>query len=127
MKDDPARLATVKTFATAFEAHTIAAVLKDAGVEAVVFDAVFRGLPLGTVFAVPVQVHAEDLDRARQILASTVADSVDLDWDEVDVGEREDDLPSHEPGRTPVFARIATVTATIALLSGAAWALLMLF
>ena len=65
-------------------------------------------------------VKPEDLERAKEILDNCVADSVDLDWDEVDVGEREDYLPVGPVGRVPRLAKIAL---TIFLLSLLAWLL----
>ena len=54
----------------------------------------------------PVQVRRADLERARAALEKNTSDSVDLDWDEVDVGEREDHLPLTPVNRMPLLARI---------------------
>jgi hypothetical protein len=39
---------------------------------------------------VPVQVRRVDLERAQVALKKNIADSVDLDWNEVDVGQPQD-------------------------------------
>lgn len=105
-------LAVVAVTETEFEAQTKAAVLRARGIEA----AVTSNAPswTGQLAISPsergasVLVHESELERARGILASTIEDSVDLDWDEVDVGEREDDLPLLQPGRVPPLASFAT-------------------
>ncbi len=45
-----------------------------------------------------------------------VADSVDLDWDEVNVGEREDDLPLRPVGQMPLLAKVAFAVAAVLIL-----------
>ena len=91
---DHGELQTVVTAKSEFEAHAVIAVLKEAGIEAHAFGYVKQALPLDMKFtSVPVQVRATDLRRAKMELKQNISDSVDLDWDEIDVGEREDDLP----------------------------------
>ena len=41
---------------------------------------------------------------------------VDLDWDEVDVGERDDDLPLTPVNRMPLLARIGFAVAVAVLI-----------
>jgi hypothetical protein len=118
MSDDPDILETVATAATTFEAQTIVAVLHESGIDAVAFDAApgVMGLSLtGGINAVPVQVRRGDLERARAALKQNVADSVDLDWNEVDVGEREDALPLGSVGRRPLLAHAGWWLAVILL------------
>ncbi len=110
----PDDLVTVASTATPFEAHTLAAVLQDAGVEAVVMGTTpWAGVPLDASSRVAVQVRRELAERARLVLEANVSDSIDIDWDEIDVGQREDTLPLSPVGRMPVPARIALVVATI--------------
>ncbi len=117
-------LAVVAITETEFEAQTKAAVLRDNGIEAVVTNnapswsgrvAISRGEVGASVL-----VRASDLSRAREILDRAIADSVDLDWDEVDVGKREDDLPLHEVRRMPPLAKIARALAVAILILAAA-------
>ena len=117
---DPAVVVTVPT---EFEAQTKAEVLRSEGIEA----AVTRNAPTWTghlpisptAFGSSVLVHRDDLDRARAVLEKKIADSVDLDWDEIDVGQREDDLPLRPVNTTPPLARIALVVAWVLLVLSA--------
>jgi hypothetical protein len=111
--------ATLLTVQSAFEAHTIVAVLKSAGIPARAFDAEDAGF--GPSFrpatrGVPVQVPVADLQRAREVVEAGVSESVDIDWDAVDLGTREDNLPLREPGRMPILARIAFYLALLLVL-----------
>lgn len=108
-------LITLRTCETEFEAHNLAAILADQGIEAAAFGTASAGigisLPKGGLGAV-VQVRRVDLDRAKAALAQNVSDSVDLDWDEVDVGDIEDDGPGAS-GTMPMPARFAFTLAII--------------
>jgi len=112
---------------TEFEAHAKAAVLAEAGIEArVVTDGPsWAGMMRlsRTEHGAGVWVPREALESARAALAQNVADSVDLDWDEVDVGQVEDDVPGAAPGRTPWPARIAWWVAAATVITGASAAL----
>ena len=83
-------LVTLRTCDTAFEAHALAAVLRDADIEAWVFDTVTCVAMTGMTIGVPLQVRARDIDQAQATLEQRIADSVDIDWDDVDVGEMEE-------------------------------------
>lgn len=92
---DPSELVTVHVASSDFEAQTIAAVLRDGGVEAAVFGAALGAFGLTgsgsrLLGGVPVQVRAGDIERAKGVLRANayLADSVD--WDSVDVGEEDD-------------------------------------
>lgn len=90
MSEDPDSLVTLLTADSQFAAHTIVAVLEDAGIEAVAFDATAAGLGLGIssgMIGVPVQVRRADLERARIALDQNASDSIDVDWNAVDVGQ----------------------------------------
>ena len=113
---DPGELATLTTTRHAFEAHVIVAVLQDAGIHARAFDAIQSSLPLGGSFMrVPVQVRRVDLAKAKEALKNNISDSVDLDWEQVDVGERDDRLPLTTRRGMPLAAKIATA-ATVTVL-----------
>ena len=74
-----------------FEANTKAIVLREAGIDAWVMpgDRAWSGAAgnMTSTKGVPVWVRSHDLDTARKALESQIADSVDIDWEEVDVGE----------------------------------------
>ena len=117
-------LEPVVVVSTEFEAQTKAAVLESEGIDCRVITqtpAWTGSITLGSSLqGTAVLVKPQDLERAKAILDNCVADSVDLDWDEVDVGEREDYLPVGPVGRVPRLAKIAL---TIFLLSLLAWLL----
>lgn len=120
MKPQGDDLAAVAVTATEFEAQTKAALLQAEGIEATVAS---NAGPWGVVSAsgigASVLVRREDLDRARSLIKDTIEDSVDLDWDEVDVGQREDDLPLRPPGRMPLMAMIGMAVVAAILIAGA--------
>jgi hypothetical protein len=107
-------LVTLTTRPTEFEANTLVAVLQEAGIEAFAFG-IPALTPLGMrIGGCPVQVRQADLDRAKRAISQNVADSVDIDWDEVDVGQREDNLPLSNRSGMPWLARVgATIVAVI--------------
>lgn len=76
-----------------FGARAKVVVLEEAGIPAVVFpgEAAWLGAPAfqRQHLGVPVWVRADDRERAAEALARQIADSVDLDWDEADIGEPE--------------------------------------
>ena len=120
----------VASAATEFEAQTKAAVLEAEGITCRVVSnsPSWTGqIPLSPTGAGSVvMVAAADADRARDILKDRIADSVDLDWDEVDVGEREDTLPLRPLGSMPMFAKIATTVTAVVLIASAIGAIIMM-
>jgi hypothetical protein len=109
-------LVTLVVKSNEMEAGAVEAVLDEAGIKAHVFGAIQGIAPLtGPNQGVPVQVRKADLERARGVLSQNVADSVDLDWDEVDVGQREDDVPiAHRTG-LPLIVRLGQIVAALML------------
>lgn len=102
-KDESTRLVTVHLATSEFEAQTVAAILRDREIDVAVFGTAIQAFGLDGVGnrmlgGVPVQVRAEDLERAKSALRSNkfLADSVD--WDSVDVGE--EDESAKKLGRT---------------------------
>ncbi|MCP3904010.1 MAG: hypothetical protein GY715_10285 [Planctomycetes bacterium] len=117
----PEDLVLLRTEETRFEAGVLVAVLESAGIEAVVMDSssptegvAFRPPASG----VPVSVRYADIETARATVARHDEDTVDLDWDEVDVGGRADDLPLTPLGHLPSAARLAFIVAVITLVVG---------
>jgi hypothetical protein len=123
MTNDPDQMVTLTTAATEYAANITVVVLADAGIEAKAFGGlttvlpgVFGGAP--SVFGVPVQVRLGDLEQAKAALTANKRDSVDIDWDLVEVGEREDQSPLTPVGHTPLAATIALWTAILVALAG---------
>lgn len=92
--EDGDRLVTVHIATSDFEAQTVAAILRDREIDAVVFSAAIQAFGLAgagnrSLGGIPVQVRLVDVERAQSALRSNkfLADSVD--WDMVDVGEEE--------------------------------------
>lgn len=109
-------LVTLTTRPTEFEAHALVAVLEDAGIDAVAFGAMRAALPLSErLTSVPVQVRRRDLERAQEALKQNIEDSVDLDWDEVDVGERVDALPLTTREGMPLIPKLGFIAAIVVL------------
>ena len=114
-----------------FEAHTIAAILRESGIDATVAP----GAPswTGQIALSPgaqgsaVVVRSADLQRARTVLRESDRDSIDLDWDEVDVGDRDDNLRLTPVGRMPIPAKIAAALAAAILIVSAVLGLILLF
>jgi hypothetical protein len=113
-------LAVVATADSEFEAETKAEVLRARGLKAMVT----RNAPSWTghlsinprARAAAVLVHRDDLERATAMLKQVIADSVDIDWDEIDVGERADDLPLHKVNRMPILA-MASFAVAVAIIA----------
>ena len=126
IRDDPAVVVTVPT---EFEAHTIAAILKSDGIESIVTNSApsWTGqMPISpTAGGSAVVVRRADLERAHRVLHESERDSVDLDWDQVDVGQREDNLPVTPVGHMPLPARIAAIVAAAILILSAVLAVIL--
>jgi hypothetical protein len=116
-QEHPEDLVTLVLKSTEFEANTTVAVLEDVGIKAFAFGAMRAALPLNDrLTGVPVQVRRMDLDRAQRALQQNVADSVDLDWDSVDVGDREDNLPLSTRKGMPALMKAGFATAVLAVI-----------
>lgn len=103
-----------------FEAQAKVIVLAEAGIEAAVFPG--EAAWLGTAsfqqqrHGVPIWVRAEDRERAETALQQQIADSVDIDWDEAELGEPESNNPSTTAGG-PLGRSIIALLATLVLLA----------
>ena len=130
INDKAADPIAVATTATEFEAQTKAAVLEAEGINCrVVSNAPWwtGQLALSASHAgAAVLVAAADADRARDILKDRIDDSVDLDWDEVDVGEREDSLPLRPINSMPLPAKIAATVVALTLIGSLLGAIVMM-
>lgn len=67
----------------------------------------------------PVWVRHEDLTRARQALQERDEAARALDWDQVDVGEREDSLPLRPVRTVPWLAKLGFAVAVAILILSA--------
>ena len=114
----PDDLVTLVVKSNEFAAGAVVAVLTEAGIDAIAFPAVNSLLPMNDRLAgVPVQVRRSDLQRAQRALNQNVADSVDLDWDSVDIGQRLDNVPLSSRKGMPMLARIGFGVAVLAVLA----------
>ena len=122
---------TLKVTSFCIEAHTRAAILREEDLDAVVIAAApsWTGqLAVSrTAQGAGVWVRREDEAHAASVLNRASEASVDLDWDEVDVGEREDALPLTPVDGMPLPARIAFSVAVAVVVLGALAGLLMMF
>lgn len=96
---DPDQLVLLTSVRTEFEGQAMAAALRDRDVPVQVFAAAAQGVSWegGYGNAVRVMVRRADAGRAVTLLKQIRQDSVDLDWDRVDVGELEDGAPPASP------------------------------
>ncbi|MCA9295159.1 MAG: hypothetical protein KC983_01555 [Phycisphaerales bacterium] len=118
--EDPDDLVTIITTETEFEAETLALVLRDAGIEAVTFGNSFSALPVQQHWnRVPLQVRRRDAERAKARLTVVKQESIDIDWDSVDIGEREDRHPLTPIGHVPYLAKIGLVIGIVIMLLAA--------
>jgi Putative prokaryotic signal transducing protein len=135
LQDYPNDLVTLTTAANEFEAGAIVAVLEEAGIDAVAFGgSQMMGITDLPGLRVQVQVRRADLERAEAALKQNVADSIDLDWNEVDLGAVEDDVPIAHPHadrqrpHMPVIVRLGFLLAAaivIVMLIAGLWLLLL--
>jgi len=118
-ESSPDDLITLTTVPSPFEAHTIVGVLKNAAIEAIPLERVRQdaGLTLRPEGGVPIQVQRRDYERAREVLEANASGAAGIDWDEVNVGARIDELPLRKPGRIPWPARIAGAVVVLMLVA----------
>jgi len=87
MSDDAT--STLVSCPTEFEAETIAAALRAQGITAQVLGGGLTGFRAEAPAMAKVMVLTRDLARAKNSLRAIKAESVDLDWEDVDTGDRE--------------------------------------
>ena len=110
-----------------FEANILAIVLRDHGIDAVVFSSAHLGIgvPLSHGgFGVPLQVCREDVEEARQILLANRRESIDIDWDELGLEGTEDDR--YEVTTMSIAAMISFYCAIMVALAGLSFIILQL-
>jgi hypothetical protein len=128
--DDPDQLVTITTATSEFTAHLLIAILDDAGIEAMSFGS--TGTTLGVTgqianprWGVPVQVRRRDADAAKAVLQANRRDSIDIDWDMVDVGPA-GPLGSQLP-HPPIAARLGWILAAALVVLGLLLGLIIVF
>ncbi|MBK9187601.1 MAG: hypothetical protein IPM33_01470 [Phycisphaerales bacterium] len=91
MGEDPNILVELTTARTEFEAATMAESLKAQGIPAEVFAGAANMLQWHVTSTDPIKVmvRRQDVEKARAALRDVRADSVDIDWADVDVGSPE--------------------------------------
>ncbi len=115
---NPRELATVARCETLFAAQTIAAILEDSGIRAMVFAGERSGFGASSVErseqAVPVLVAPEDAAPAREILAEAERAAGDLESDPPP-DEEQDHLPTRKTrGRGALVLLIAVFVVLLA-------------
>ena len=112
-------LVTLAAPPTEFEANLLAVVLRDHGIDAFVFAAPASGIGVpfcsGTL-GISLQVKSEDVEEARRVLASNKRDSIDIDWDELELTGQEN--PNRAPATMRLPAKVAFAVTAIVLLCG---------
>jgi len=93
------RLVTVYEGRSEFEANAVAATLKNLGFYAAVVNTGQATFPIQGIHrtGIPVWVRERDREAAAAALQRNRADSVDIDWADVDVGQMEDGAPPAQP------------------------------
>ncbi len=112
-------LVTLMTVPSEFEANLLAIVLKDNGIEAFVFASSASGIGVpfsGGTIGIPLQVREDDIDKATQILAANKQDSIDIDWDELELAGS--GVEVHKPTMMSIPAKTAFFITAIVLLVG---------
>ena len=89
MGTDPDILVDLTTCRNSFEAQIIAEALKAQGIPAHAFDIAGTTLQWDVAVSQPIRVAVRraDLETAKAILRAVKAESVDLDWSEVQTGD----------------------------------------
>lgn len=89
MPDPASKLVALTSSPSEFEAAAIAAALSDQGIPARVSGGTIAGFRAEVPGEAHVIVFEHDLERARNALRAVKAGSIDIDWDEVDLGRPE--------------------------------------
>lgn len=90
MTGENERTVVVATTATAFEAETIAAALRERGFEARVVGVagdVIMGVSIGRETGIKVMVFEHELESARRALDAIRQDAREIDWEQAEMGE----------------------------------------
>jgi len=107
MANDPDILVPLTSARSEFEAETIAESLRAQGIPAEVFGTAARTgqWEFGINNDVKIMVRRADVDRAGEVLRAVKADSVDVDWSEVDIGAPPEGTADDHPQKNTPRAR----------------------
>lgn len=94
MPKDPDGLVEITTRATEAGAEMVAGALRERGVDAQVVGGFLTGFRAEIPAYSTVLVRRRDLEQAKAVLAEVRAESVDLDWSEVDTNAPETPAPA---------------------------------
>lgn len=97
MRADPVQLVDLASVPSEFEAATIVEALRAQGIAAHHYGGSLAGFRAEAPGMVRVVVRRQDSERARLALRAIQADSIDIDWDEVDVGQPEEPVRESLP------------------------------
>jgi hypothetical protein len=103
-EEDPDILVDLTTARTDFEAEVIRSALEANGIPAKAFTTAGAMLQWEVAVSQPMRifVRRRDLEAARAALRALRAESVDIDWDQIDTGQPAPD----EPARDVHFGRV---------------------
>ncbi|MBX3390128.1 MAG: DUF2007 domain-containing protein [Phycisphaeraceae bacterium] len=118
MTTDPDTLVDLTSARSEFEASMIVEALKARDIPAFTFSNAGMTLQWEVAATNPfrVSVRCQDVEKAKEILRAIKAESVDIDWSEVDVGQRQDSIPAAKPGASPEEDEQRRITGWIVLL-----------
>lgn len=124
-------LETLLVATSEFAANAIVVVLADAGIEAKAFGSIQGGfgLAIGCYTAgwgTPVQVRSCDVVEAQRALDQAKQDSIDIDWDTVELGTFEGTISKPSSG-LPIAIKIAFFATALTVLVGIVAAVLAAF
>lgn len=111
MSEGPDDLVELTTRPNEMDAALIRQVLSDAGIQSAtrVANSAALGIFGASSFnSITVMVRRRDVDRANASLRQNRTDSVDIDWNEVDLGEPQDEIArrlTHAPDEPPHAGR----------------------
>ena len=105
MTPDHAEPVELTITTTEFEAETIVQALRHQGIVAASMGGALAGFRADTPTFVRVMVPRAQLAHARSALRAIKADSVDIDWDQIDVGDPEPQPPRTSSARHPCRCR----------------------
>lgn len=86
MNQDPQMFVELTTVRSPLEVEALVAALRERGIEAIGFNYA-ASIMQSTAVPQTISVHREDLERAKAALEEIRADSREIDWDTLDVGE----------------------------------------
>ena len=130
-KRNDIHLETLLVATSEFAANAIVVVLADAGIEAKAFGSIQGGFGLAigcntAGWGTPVQVRSCDVVEAQRVLDQAKQDSIDIDWETVELGTFEGTTAKPSRG-LPIAVKVAFLATALTVLAGVFGAALMAF